>query len=98
MKVTLEIIGLLVSAAALALLNAFVVVQMWGWFISPAFGIATPNVLQVLGALMMIDMVTYRYDPHRVGKSDSGMEFILSHALMSGFTLLSGWIVVTLFM
>ena len=53
MKTLLQIAGGLVLGA----FKAYVIVIMWGWFITPQFGIAAPSLLGVMGLVYLASLL-----------------------------------------
>jgi hypothetical protein len=72
-----------------ALLNAWALRILWGWFITPEFGLAVPGYWMAAGLSMTVRFVTSQYsEDHR--KWNEKMMYSISLPL---FAVLFGWIV-----
>lgn len=89
-------VGLALMVAGLTLLNAFVLIKLWGWFIVPFFGLP-PLIIPVAIGLALI--VSFLAVPINTAKSEDDPSKVRGH-IISGFlrpfvVLLFGWIAST---
>lgn len=97
----LKLIGvflLLVAAVALgfgaAVWDAFVLVQLWGWFVVP-LGVVEIGLFHALGLLLVASLATYQNITNLAKSSEdtasqvaNGIAYVI---VMPAFTLLFGW-------
>jgi phosphate/sulfate permease len=91
-KTIIIIFGLIALPFAI-LWNAFVGNVLWGWFVTPVFGIAAPGVALFFGLAMIIRYLTFRYEYKAEEKTETHMlSEILFSLIFPAFALLMGWI------
>jgi hypothetical protein len=75
---------------------SWIVSYLWGWFITPVFGIETPSVFYILGLFLMIGMLKDKKFKEIFKKSDStpkeNIKSIIANLLYPIFVLGIGWI------
>ncbi len=82
----------IVGIAALSFIwRAYVLLVLWGWFLTPHFGWAVPSIPLTIGVTLMIYMVVHQHIPKdpTEGKWEAWFRAIVGPAM----TLLCGWIV-----
>lgn len=87
-------VGLVLMVAGLTILNAFVLIKLWGWFIVPFFGLP-PLIIPVAIGIAMI--VSFLAIPINTAKAEDDPAVKKGH-IISGIVrpfviLLLGWIV-----
>jgi len=65
---TVLIVGWVIVAA---LLSAFVIAQLWGWFLTPISGIPVPPTGNIIGLSLLIGWFTSHTAPAKEGESFS---------------------------
>lgn len=80
----------------LALYKAWVISPLWGWFVTPVTGIATPSVSLFAGLIYLIYVV--RFDANIVRKFDNDPLQQFVHGIVNGLllpwaALLCGWLI-----
>lgn len=73
----------------------FVILKLWGWFIVPIFEVEPLRLVEAIGLMFIINYIRAKRDKE-ADKYKFWEQFannILFLFLMSGFALLSGWIV-----
>lgn len=53
-----------------SILNGWVLSILWGWFISPVFGIPAITVGQAIGLAMVVSYLTYQHTENNASKKD----------------------------
>ena len=76
------------------LLTGYTITVLWGWFITPQFGLAVPSMVNSLGIALLIGYITSNYtyaednrDPYTIFASTMVRAF-----LRPVYFLLFGWI------
>ena len=82
----------LLLLAGLAL-NAFVLVQLWGWFIVPTFGLVALSFLQALGLVITVSFLTNQVATNYKGLEIDGATSLRSIFLQPLLVLFVAWIV-----
>lgn len=54
----LTMVGL---SVAHGLFNSYVLVEMWGWFITPTASLAVPSMATAYGLMLVVSLLTYNY-------------------------------------
>jgi len=92
-----KFIAVLLAMIIAPIIQGFVFVKLWLWFVVSTFGLHPLRIVQAIGIMFLINYITFKRDKET---SDFWEQFainIISLILVSSFALLSGW-VVTLFM
>lgn len=69
--------------------EAYVLTILWGWFVTPTFGLAVPSLLMMAGLALVVGQLTTQYVPSK--KDDHWMW--ASIFIKPTFVLLMGWVV-----
>ena len=85
------LIGALGMIVVTSILNGFVLVKLWGWFVVPAFGLPTLSIPVAIGISLIIKYLTI----HRSKTAEDvdmweAYKFAISFPIM---TLIIGWII-----
>lgn len=78
---------------------AFVATVLWGWFVTPQFGLAVPGIWVMFGLLVLLRLPTMKpSDDDKPGVDwDKVLRATIFSVIAPAMALLSGWIA-TLFM
>lgn len=92
----LMVIGLIVGIAwlfiGLSALRAYILNQLWTWFVLPAFGIKSPGMVLLFGICLTVSVLTGEYGHIRSYKNKQTKEEIVpSNQWMSLVSLLMIW-------
>lgn len=95
MSVLYFIIGLLL-VLPLAAWRAYVTTVLWGWFITPTFGVQSPSIWVLAGFATLV-MLYQKWNVKPYIDPDKSMAeqvwlSIIGDALLPAMALLSGWI------
>lgn len=78
--VVLAIFGLIPALflvlALSSILNGWVLSILWGWFISPVFGVPLITVGQAIGLAMVISYLTYQHVDSNTKKEDTTTQYV----------------------
>lgn len=79
----------------LAMWRAYVIIVMWGWFITPATNIAAPTIYVLVGTLMVLTLILSRQKAEP--PTDDPLSDYLGHAFTWGLlypalSLGTGWV------
>ena len=90
-----EIMFILITAFIAVIINAFILMKLWGWFIASTFSLDRLTLVQAIGLALIVNFLLAKYDPK--AKKENTMEqwmkrftFIIIYA---SITLLIGWFV-----
>ena len=72
-KMISETLGLSALIVLAYLLDGVAVKILWGWFVTPTFGIAAPNVFQIIGLIILVRII-FCARP-KFAKSEAGDDF-----------------------
>lgn len=78
-----------VALMALTVWKAYVLTVLWGWFITPEFGIAVPPVSVMWGILLIVGQFFLRY--RKTDKEDD-IESIIYFAIGPAMALAFGYV------
>ena len=89
MEAFLKFIGTLGFVFLSAILQGFVLVKLWGWFVVPQFGLAALSIPVALGLTLIISYLTSHY--HGEDRRETSEKFgaAISKPL---FALFIGWV------
>jgi hypothetical protein len=82
----------LLLLAGLAL-NAFVLVQLWGWFVVPTFGLVALSFLQAMGLVITVSFLTKQVATNYKGLEIDGAKSLRSIFTQPMLVLFVAWIV-----
>lgn len=99
------IFGALVSIPALlaisTILNGWVLVYLWLWFISPVFGLAELTLGQAIGLSMVVSFLSYQYIESQKSKDSDLFESLFTAFFISIFrpalVFSFGWLIQAIF-
>lgn len=81
-KATLMVIGFPFAVAIvyafmipLTLYAAFVGQAIWGWFVTPAFGLACPPLVQLAGCMLLVKLCVHRARDRRMTQAETDAKF-----------------------
>lgn len=74
-----------------AVVGAFVLSALWGWFVTPAFGIPVPPLPIVAGLSLLIHYATGHAPTTYKDHETNGLQDTVLGMLMPWFALLIGW-------
>lgn len=77
------------------IVNGFVIMKLWAWFITPTFNIHELRLVEAIGLMFLVNYLLLKRDKD-VNKDSFWEQFIaniLYLFIMAGFALFSGWIV-----
>lgn len=98
-KTILIIISILLTGAASLAWNGFVFVQLWRWFVVPAFGLPAINIPTAIGIGILIRLLTYSTPNQQDDDFKKAMARTTAYAFVpSAVYLVIGWVVYGLFM
>ena len=60
-KVLLGCIAMIALLPALALLNGWVLLCLWEWFVIPAFGVSAITIWQAIGIDLLVSLLTHQH-------------------------------------
>lgn len=84
-------IGAIALIAALLAWQGYVLTILWGWFITPAFGLTVPSVPLAIGVALVCSMLTKQHVPSN--KDEPGW-YALGRGIASPtLALFIGWVV-----
>lgn len=77
------------------IINGFVIVKLWSWFIVPTFEIQSISIVEAIGLMFLVNYLKTNVEEKNEGNDFWGkfayrIAFVVG---MSCFALLSGWIV-----
>lgn len=70
---------------SVTVLRAFVINILFGWFVTPAFGLEVPSLAATIGVLFLISLITTK----RADLEDMDIKVEISHGLISPFIYLA---------
>lgn len=76
-----------------AIVGAVVVSALWGWFITPTFGIAVPPLPVVAGLSLFAHYVTYQSQSTYKDHSTNGVQDSVVGMLYPWLALFIGWLI-----
>ncbi len=95
-ELTVGCLLVLATLPFLMLANGWTLHLLWGWFLTPTFGISSPGIVGCLGIALLI---SYMFHNHAREKPDSELSFlsrlvvkITTPIVVAGVTILFGWI------
>ena len=59
--ILLAVFGLVAVLVISTIANGFALSVLWGWFISPVFGLPALTIVQAIGLSMVVSYLTYQY-------------------------------------
>jgi hypothetical protein len=75
-----------------AIWQAFVAHILWGWFVTPAFGIEAPAIVHLAGVMLLISMPIARYRRDDGADAKWLLGAIIFSIVMPSSSLLLGWV------
>ncbi|WP_319228437.1 hypothetical protein [Draconibacterium orientale] len=81
-----------------SVVNGFVVMKLWGWFIVPAFEIRPLHMVEAIGIMLFVRFAENRLAVRKKENEDRSFLVILQENIFlviffGAFTLLIGWII-----
>ncbi len=89
MLAILGILAVLALAAVGTLWEAYVVVNLWSWFVVPTFHLPAINYPVAIGIACLVGLLTRQYSPTQ---EDKAAERMIQSLSAPGVLLLVGWI------
>lgn len=90
-----KFITVLLAMIISPIINGFVIMKLWAWFIVPTFDMNPLRVVEAIGLMFLVNYIRMKRD--KEAEKDKFWEQLLANMgfliLMAGFALLSGWIV-----
>ena len=89
-----KFITILLAIIISSIINGFVIVKLWAWFIVPTFDQNPLRIVEAIGIMILISYIRIKRDDQ--SDKDFWEEFtknVLYSVIMAGFILLIGWIV-----
>lgn len=74
--------------------QAFVGNALWGWFVTPSFGVAAPGLLNMMGLWMLLRLGTVQFNATKTDNEAATTALIASTITLPTFTLAFGWLIV----
>jgi hypothetical protein len=96
MKAVLIAIGSIALIVTSSIWHGYVVGITWGWFITPAFGLARMNIATAIGVTAAIRLVTYQHIEDKSEEKpldERWAGIFLRSFVIPGFMLFFCWIV-----
>lgn len=81
--------GTLIVITATSLWQGFVLKLLWGWFVSPIFGLPKLAFMSAAGLLLLTSFLTAHHIPRT---NEQTIEALNSHFSMPALVLCVGWI------
>lgn len=95
-KLIKSLLLLFVLVPILAVINSLTLYQMWQWFITPAFGIATPKLYLIYGLFLIACFLKSDLTKEESNRKNS-IDLLAATVGRAGAFLLIGWVVQFLF-
>ena len=94
MVILVVLIGALSLIVAITLLRAFVLIQLWSWFVIPMFGLPILTIPFALGLSLIVGMFHPSLNPDTTDNNKN--KTIIANAFLNPiFVLLIGWVIKT---
>lgn len=87
----MKLIGIIAIGLLSGVLSGYVLSVLWGWFISPVFGLPELSIMQALGLALIVTFLTGESSPKGEDTRSTG-EIMIAVFLRLLFTLAIGFV------
>jgi hypothetical protein len=85
-------LGLVVLTLPNIIINAWVLTKVWGWYISPFFGLPAMDIIHAFGVALVVRFLVMRVDISDDSKKNKWQARLALALIVPPLTLLAAWI------